>query len=134
MNRRRDTLTRLFFFGGRLFLGFEHLKTIDCCVLKHCGTASGELCQEDLSLLVGWSAGELNMTWSSMLAPEGKLELEGLASRHKSSLPALLDQPFSNTSFQVKSLLPDQSLTLTIMFLYQRLFQRSFIILYYCHM
>nr|XP_045611705.1 multiple inositol polyphosphate phosphatase 1-like isoform X3 [Procambarus clarkii] len=62
----------------------------------------GELCDGDLTLLTGWSIGALNMTWSSQLAPEGYRELEAIATRYKESLPLLLDQPFTNSSFKFR--------------------------------
>lgn len=61
----------------------------------------GELCPGDLSLLSGWSVGTLNTSWASTLAPEGELELEGLASRYKAALPSLFGEQFSNDSFKV---------------------------------
>ncbi|MPC35347.1 hypothetical protein E2C01_028769 [Portunus trituberculatus] len=70
-------------------------------ILKAHHKGQGELCEGDLSLLSGWSLGTLNTFWASILAPEGELELEGLASRYKAALPSLFGQQFSNDSFKV---------------------------------
>ncbi|XP_063872914.1 multiple inositol polyphosphate phosphatase 1-like [Scylla paramamosain] len=71
-------------------------------VLKAHEKGQGELCEGDLSLLSGWSLGIINTSWASILAPEGELEMEGLASRYKVALPSLFDQQFSNDSFKFR--------------------------------
>ncbi|XP_068230848.1 multiple inositol polyphosphate phosphatase 1-like [Palaemon carinicauda] len=94
---------------GTRYAGFSDLKDfvnklpkLQWLIIKANETGKGELCAQDASNLEGWSLGALNVTWASILAPEGERELRELAVRYKSSLPDLLDYPFSNESFKFR--------------------------------
>ncbi|XP_050732117.1 multiple inositol polyphosphate phosphatase 1-like isoform X2 [Eriocheir sinensis] len=80
----------------------SELPVLQAEVVKAHRLGQGRLCAGDLSLLTRWSLEGLNTSWSSMLAPEGELELHGLATRYQAALPSLLDQNFSNDSFKFR--------------------------------
>lgn len=89
--------------GDSDIVQFEaELPRLQKLILEASDAGKGELCPEDLSNLQSWSLGVLNVSWASILAPEGEQELQELAARYKLALPTLLDYSFSNESFKFR--------------------------------
>ncbi|CAL4111594.1 unnamed protein product [Meganyctiphanes norvegica] len=61
---------------------------------------TGSLCAEDIVELSKWQLGQINITWNSILAPEGEHELKNLGMSYKALLPELLNLPFDNKTYQ----------------------------------
>ncbi|XP_037777597.1 multiple inositol polyphosphate phosphatase 1-like [Penaeus monodon] len=56
---------------------------------------SGELCTQDLALIRGWKLKDMDKGKAGTLTPEGRAEVEGIASRFKAAFPDLVYKRYS---------------------------------------
>lgn len=56
---------------------------------------AGELCTQDLALIRGWKLRDMDKGKAGTLTPEGRAEVEGIASRFKAAFPDLVYKRYS---------------------------------------